>query len=227
MPPVSETAVDIHHRRGKTGGMQPSHAIARRKEQVVDQAHRRVQQIAVQEGDSLGPAGAAGRVEDVGPLQRVAGYLQVRGLRVALDPRRVDDAHPLAGQFLREPHVPIVCQQDGGLGILQHDPQAFFREIRIERHIGLVRLQGCQNGKDHFRRIGLENGRLGQSLAGGRKDLRRDRVGEPIRLGVRVGHVSRPQSDVHRVQTHLLLEALVDALLNGFLCGIPRSQGDE
>ena len=67
-----------------------------------------MQQVAVQERHAFGPARAARRVENVGPIHGIAWHPRIGRVGAALGPGSVDNSHSPAREFLGQFHVPVV-----------------------------------------------------------------------------------------------------------------------
>ena len=94
---------------------------------------------AVGQGDTLGPAGGTGRINDVGEvvwadgLGGVGVWLPADGIGFQADSRAGE-----GGQALPQS---VACDQQMGASVVQHEGQALGRVGGIERHVGAAGFQ--------------------------------------------------------------------------------------
>ncbi|MNW51363.1 hypothetical protein D3C74_288470 [compost metagenome] len=122
-------------------------------------AVRGVHQTPVLDHDAFGPTRRPRRIDHIGQIARLVDMGQIHAVRVvrrslAVQRLIVQAQHGLQLLFFREP---LLCallqmhlrQQHLRFAVLQHEPDAISRVIRIERHIGSSCLPYRQNPDQH------------------------------------------------------------------------------
>ncbi len=149
--------------------------------------------VAVRHGHTLGAAGRAGGVDDVGGVPRVEGPdpLALREVGGRVGPRRVavrvrrvvaedDEGHLVGGQAVGGG---AVGEQGGGGGVGQRVGEPVGRVAGVQRDVGGARLDHREQRHDQLGRAGQGEGdqRVGADAA------RRQQPGQAVGPGVEVG----------------------------------------
>ena len=161
-----------------------------------------IDEVAMGDRHTLGPAGRTGRVDDIGEILPAGATGGRRGLAAGL--RGVEHLRRSEGEAILDG---AARQQDLGARIFEHVGEALARIVGIEGQVGRTGLQGRKDGDDEVRhplvadaddgpRPDSSRDEAAGELPGGAIELAIGEAGLPGDDGVPLGQLGRPGGDL-------------------------------